>query len=378
MVVLYRLISRQHIPSTMAKVTQSGKYELLTVSGSSPYERGYAYGAHFTTKINGRVQYLYNYFDKAHGLSKSEVEKRALAYAKTCEDYSPDVFAEIKGTAAGANVTMSQIFIAGAYGELNKNAADSACTSFAARDAATEDGLTYVGQNNDERLSWTLDGEGETVAIFKQKTGPDAMVYTYAGAPVLMGINSAGLSVCLNGIPNDKNRPGVNVLCVVREVLNQKNLGDAIDAIERAKLASAINFMIGTPKEIADIEANPSHIEVIRSDEMITHANHYVCPTKGVTVNKESHGHINSCLRGARMEELMQANKGTLTLDKFETFLMDHQNRPDSICAHVDKSKPAWHQGMTVDGMVFISEKKEAWIAKGPPCDTQFVKYAFN
>jgi len=75
------------------------------------------------------------------------------------------------------------------------------------------------------------------------------------------------------------------------------------------------------------------------------------------------------------MEGLVESQKGSLNLDKFENFLRDHQNAPNSICAHVDKTKPLWDQGMTVDGMVFISEKKEAWFAKGIPCETEFFRY---
>jgi isopenicillin-N N-acyltransferase like protein len=359
----------------MAKVTDVGRYHLLRVSGA-PHDRGFAYGEYYKDKINGRVQFLYDYFYKEYGMSRDNLDLKASVYLKPLEEYSPDVFAETKGTAEGAGVSMDQIIIASAYGELNHKEALHACTSFSAREGATADGLTYVGQNNDERLSWTLNGEGETVTVFEQSDAPDALVYTYAGAPAIMGMNSSGLSVCLNGIGYDQVLVGVPVLGVVREVLNQKSMSAAIEAIERAKLTSAINFMIGTPKEIADIEANPSKIGVMRSDEMLYHANHYLCPTEGYTVNEESPGFINSSTRCSRMGELMESSKGSLDLKRFETFLRDHKSRPDSICAHVDETAQPWNQGLTVDGMIYIPEKLEAWIAKGPPCETEFVRYS--
>jgi isopenicillin-N N-acyltransferase-like protein len=361
----------------MAKVTDVGKYHILRVGGS-PHDRGFAYGEYYKAKINGRVNFLYDYFYRAHGMSKEKLELKASVYRKPFEDFSPDVFAETAGTAEGAGVSINQIIIASAYGELNHKEMLRTCTSFAAREGATSDGLTYVGQNNDERLSWTLNGEGETVTAFNQSNAPDVLVYTYAGAPALMGINSAGLSVCLNGIGYDRVLKGVSVLAVTREVLNQKTMADAIETIERAKLTSAINFMIGTTKEIADVEANPSGVQVMRSDDMLYHANHYLCPTKGFTVDKKSHGYVNSSKRCSRMEELMESDKGSLDLKKFQTFLRDHKDRPDSICAHVDKKAEPWHQGMTVDGMVYIPEKREAWIAKGVPCETEFVRYGLS
>jgi hypothetical protein len=359
----------------MRTVLKSGEYPYITVTGSSPYERGFTYGSHYKSTINGRLDLLYWYFDKAFRMSREKTDARASVFLGPLEDYSPDVYAEFKGTAEGAGLTLAQGMITAAYGEISHEQTLKSCTSFAARDGATEDGLTYVGQNNDERLSWTLNGEGETVTKFVQGNAPDALIYTYAGAEVLMGMNSEGMSVCINGIGYDKVREGVNVLGVVREVLNQKTMDEAIESIERAKMTSAINFMIGTPKEIADIEANPSKVQVMRSDDNLVHSNHYLCPTKGVTIKKRSPGYRNSFARCSAMEGLVESRKGSLTLDDFQTFLRDHQNAPDSICAHVDKSKPAWHQGLTVDGMVFISEKKEGWIAKGNPCQTEFFRY---
>ncbi|MGA2664868.1 MAG: C45 family peptidase [Nitrososphaerales archaeon] len=366
----------------MRTVLKPGEYPYITVTGSSPFERGFTYGSHYKTMINGRLDLLYWYFDKAFGLSREKTDAKASVFLAPLEDYSPDVYAEFKGTAEGAGLTLAQGMITAAYGEISheqtlksREQTPKSCTSFAAREGATEDGLTYVGQNNDERLSWTLNGEGETVTKFVQGNAPDALIYTYAGAEVLMGMNSTGMSVCINGIGYDSVLKGVHVLGVVREVLNQGTMDEAIESIERAKMSCAINFMIGTPKEIADIEANPSKIQVMRSDEDLVHSNHYLRPTKGVTIKKQSPGYKNSFARCSAMEGLVESKKGSLTLQDFQTFLCDHQNAPDSICAHVDKSKPAWHQGLTVDGMVFISEKKEGWIAKGNPCQTEFFRY---
>ena len=208
-----------------------------------------------------------------------------------------------------------------------------------------------------------------------QKDGPDALIYSYAGAPAMMGINSSGLSVCINALGFERTKVGVPMLCIVREVLNQKDLDGAVAAIERAGRAYALNFMVGDDKGIVDVEANPLKVTATRSNVFLHHANHYVYGTEGFTDPKSGDSRVNSEARCDRMLELLQSNEGKLNLNTFQEFLRDHANRPNMICAHVNPAKPKAHHSRTLDGMIYIPEKREAWISHGNPCENEFVRY---
>ena len=75
------------------------------------------------------------------------------------------------------------------------------------------------------------------------------------------------------------------------------------------------------------------------------------------------------------MAQLIQRNKRKLGLTTFQEFLRDHANKPNMICAHVNPAKPKAHHSRTLDGMIYIPQKREAWIFKGNPCENEFVRY---
>ena len=235
-----------------------------------------------------------------------------------------------------------------------------------------------MGQNNDESLDFITRGDRTTLSIHKQPKGPDVLNYTYAGAPASMGINSSGLCLCGNALPYEGSEIGVPILCVAREILNQTDLTDAIKRVKEAKIAVAANLAIGTTEGITNVEANPDKVQVSYSETILFHANHYLCSTKDFSdkIGKDDGVSVSSLARCNRMESLMKANSEKLELFLLQGFLRDHENRPYSICAHKSESgSPIVNTSKTIDSMIFIPEEREAWIAKGNPCENKFVSY---
>jgi hypothetical protein len=350
------------------------KYDVLETQGNA-YERGYRYGAYHAHLIRRLLNSHYEFYARYLQTSKQDALAEASMYEPPIRNYSEEIADEIRGTAEGANVQLNEILLITAFNEVFYPKLSRVCTSFAARGAATADGLTYVGQNNDEGIEPWLDGDCTTLTRLRQKSCPDALIYTYAGAPAMMGINSSGLSVCINALGFDKPKIGVPMLCVVREVLNQKDLDGALASIQRADRAFALNFILGDPKEIMDVEANPLKVTTMRSEEALHHANHYLYGISGFTEAKSEDYQANSKARCDRMEELVNRGKGKLNLASFQGFLRDHENKPNTVCAHVNPTKPKARHSRTLDGMIYVSEKKEAYITKGNPCENEFVRY---
>lgn len=358
----------------MAEVLTINKYDVLETRGDA-LDRGHAYGVRHKALIRRLLDSNYDFYARYLQTSKDQALREAAHYEQPIREYSEEIADEIRGTAEGAGVQLDEVLLITTFNEVFYPKLAKACTSFAARGNATADGLTYVGQNNDEGLDPWLDGDCTTLTKHTRKDGPDVLVYSYAGAPAMMGINSSGLSVCINALGFDKPKIGVPMLCVVREVLNQRGLDGAIAAIERADRAYALNFMLGDTRRIADVEANPLMVTVTRSDDILNHANHYLYGMEGFTDGKSDDYRVNSKTRCDRMAELIQRNKGKLNLNAFQSFLRDHENRPNMICAHVNPAKPKAHHSRTLDGMIYVPERREAWITRGNPCEREFVRY---
>lgn len=359
----------------MTQLLNVKPYQVLDVSGSAS-ERGFKYGSHNATLIRRLVNSHYDFYNTYLNTSRDEALKWSAKYIQPTRNYSENVFGELQGVAEGSGLKLEEIMLIAAFNEVFYPKLAKACTSFAVRNAATSDGLSYVGQNNDEGIDPWLDGDCTTLTRFHQKSAPDALIYTYAGAPAMMGINSAGLGLCINALGFDEPKIGVPMLCVAREVFDQKDIDGAVRAIERADRAFALNFIMASPNGIANVEANPFKVETTRADDVLCHANHYLfCPVEGFTESKSPEYMTNSSHRCERMKELIEQNKGKLNLTMLEWILRDHENRPDMICAHVNEKRTRAHWSRTLDGMIYIPERKEAWIAHGNPCESEFVKY---
>ena len=362
----------------MTQLLNVKPYRVLEVSGSAS-ERGYKYGSYHAALIRRLLNSHYDFYSAYLSTSRDEALKWASKYVPPTREYSEEVAKELEGMAEGSGLKLEEIMLIAAFNEVFYPKLARACTSFAVRDGATSDGLSYVGQNNDEGIDPWLNGDCTTLTRFNHKDAPNALIYSDAGAPAMMGINSAGLSVCLNALGFDEPKLGVPMLCVVRELFNQKNIDEAVGAIERANRAFALNIVMGSPEGIANVETNPFKVETTRADDVLYHANHYLwCPVEGFSQAKSAEYLKNSAFRCERMKALIETNKGKLDLSLLESILRDHENRPNTICAHVNESRSRAHWSRTLDGMIYIPEKKEAWITHGNPCEAEFVKYTVS
>jgi isopenicillin-N N-acyltransferase like protein len=361
----------------MQETSLPKRFEVLEVRGS-PHERGYQYGAHNKAKIKGVLDAHYRKFaTKEPRFSKEQLLNQASKYEPFVLNFSERVSQEVHGIAEGAEVDPLEIYLVGAEGEIfNALRAEYParnCTSFAATGAATTDHLTYVGQDNDEPDDPWLAGECVTLTRHIQTDAPNVLIYTYAGVPAMMGINSSGLCLCLNAIKQGAPKMGVPIQWVQREVLNQRTLEDAIKVVQNANRAGGMNMMLGSKEGIADLEVNAHEVKMWRSDKTLYHANHYLEPNDFAADDPSSNYYSNSSLRCIRMKDLIAQKEGSLNLETFEGMLADHGNEPNTICRHLDDSPGGYAR--TFDAMIFIAEKGEAWIARDNPCTSPFVKY---
>ncbi len=58
--------------------------------------------------------------------------------------------------------------------------------------------------------------------------------------------------------------------------------------------------------------------------------------------------------------------------------LRDHVNYPNSICRHPNPADAEPNRGKTLDSIIWVPKKREAWVAKDPPCEGKYYKYGID
>src|SRR5207247_6147187 len=108
------------------------------------------------------------------------------------------------------------------------------CTSFGLQPSVTANGHTYVGQNWD----WAPDvKETLILLVIVQEPRPTVVLLDEAGMIGRMGLNSAGIGMATNTLISEQHQVGVPYNMILRGILNQRTLADAVAAVARPERA---------------------------------------------------------------------------------------------------------------------------------------------
>ncbi|MGH8872838.1 MAG: C45 family autoproteolytic acyltransferase/hydrolase [Acidimicrobiia bacterium] len=244
-----------------------------------------------------------DYLDERLGLSgdaiwagRSAQAGTVLALAETTlthhQSYSPTLYEEMLALAEAAGITSAEAVVVGGFTDL--------VDVVRAHDgwAPIEDDCTALLDPVNGVLAQTWDmhaSAGEYVVMLKLDplSGPAAVVQTTAGCLGQIGMNEAGIGVGINNLTSI-GKPGVTWPFVVRKVLEQTTLDDAIDSVLSADLAGGHNYLIVGPDGAgANIEAMPGTVEVTPVAEMpFVHTNHCLDPGTRLEEGARSPEHV--------------------------------------------------------------------------------------
>lgn len=339
----------------------------------SPHDRGYAYGEACRARISRmiEVQYLAEFGGR---LTKDRLLEHARKYEPFIEDYSPEIAEELRAIAEGSGREYDEIVMVNALEERNAFQLGR-CTVFGATGKATRDGETFAGQTWDgvEKEWW--DGEFGLLLRIRKKDGPDILDYTNPGILASAGLNGNGIAVSWNTMPQPKLALGVPAYIIVAEVLRQKTLGEAVEAVRRAHRASTFHLLITDGHELYGVEGTPDDVDIAYAGESVGHANHFVSEKFATWMNTDVSS--SSVIRHNRINRLLRENHGAIDLEACEGFLRDHVNYPWSICCHPGDHPDPSQRGYTLDAWISVPSRREFWIAHGLPCENEFVKFSF-
>ena len=194
---------------------------------------------------------------------------------------------------------------------------------------------------------------------------PNFLAFTITGCVGMIGMNEHGIAVGINNILGGDGQVGVIWNFVVRKILMQDNIEDALACITEAKLAGAHNFMIMDKQGKGyNVEAMSTRKEVTELAEgsSLVHTNHcLVDNTREVERERHEESLASSRKRLELAEEHLQ--KTPVTVEA----LME-MTRADHICV---ESTPPFHSE-TAGAAIMQPATGDFWAAWGRPVENEY------
>jgi isopenicillin-N N-acyltransferase-like protein len=291
--------------------------------------------------------------------------------------HTPDLLEEVDATALAAGVAADELFALQLLDEewayrvrrAARRGPDK-CSSVA---IVPRDGPTLVGQNMD--LGGYTDGHQVLLRIGAEAGRPAALVFSTAGMIGLMGVNAAGVGVCVNSLPQLPSAPeGVPVAFVLRRLLQTASLDEAVDAMMSIPHATNQHYVIAEPGAARSFEAGAAGVTEYHPADAsrVLHTNH---PLSDAPAAPEP--------ESARVNSVTRLKSLVARLQSGEPGLAEVQQ---ALCAEDDPLHPVCRPrdatgsliGFTTGSMIaaVAPDSVEVWASPGPPHQRGYHRYA--
>jgi isopenicillin-N N-acyltransferase like protein len=345
------------------------EYRLVRATGTHR-ELGRQHGEQAAEQIKAHVDLI--------SRSREQLRSQALRFTPLFEKHCPHLLEEIIGLGEGARITLAEALAVNIRGELRKAVAEG-CTTYVIGRKGTRSSEILIGQNSDMgrrniELGYMLH--------LKPKDKPQVLIWTFGGMIGYHGMNSAGVAIFENALSEvgsvPRGRFALPHYPVKRMILESSRIEDALTLFRNIPLPSNKNYvMCDSTGAILDVEATTAGPELIRDEGagFLAHSNHFVCARY---VKRETWDEMmpDSLQRRDRMNELIRAEMGAITVDRLKAFLSDHSNHPTSICRH--PQTPRKGPERTVASMIAEPAHRRMHVALGNPCEGRFVTYPMD
>jgi isopenicillin-N N-acyltransferase-like protein len=105
---------------------------------------------------------------------------------------------------------------------------------------------------------------------------------------------------------------------------------------------------------------------------IISHANHCKLNNSDITDLTPAIW-PDTIMRDYRAGKILHQCTGFIDAYSVQRVLMDHFDKPNSICTHASADSPPHEQGQTNVSLIMDLAEKKFLIAKGPPCEHEYV-----
>ncbi|CAG2176107.1 unnamed protein product [Oppiella nova] len=399
--------------------------EHIIIRGN-PYTRGFSYGQQLKEKIVANLHY---YKVRYTLLDWTQVEEFINKnYVKALERYYPSGLQEMKGIAAGAEVTVEDIIALNARYELMRWNRDlirksqqspqefakrvpkdkiedmphelpqlpHECTSAVCLSKATKSGDVLIGQNWDQNKRMLSDDmvlllevhpdPSENMAPFFMLTEPGTLGRSGMNANGL-GITGMSLFSSEDYFGDDSPKGYIPISLFRRMFLESPNFPVAVKRLIAAPRHVSINMTVATAEnEAFNIEMTPKNYFVSYppfETDIITHSNLFKSDSFFANNSvKDTYICGSSLIRDRQMQRGLLDKWGNIDEISFTKAFTNHVGFPDSLCAHIpEKGREDLSTTpnlCTVANIVMNLTTKTLRLCRANPCNGVFYEYTFN
>jgi hypothetical protein len=349
--------------------------EVVDARGA-PRERGLAIGRALAAPIKGHLDALKGSFPVWLG-PPDDYLRQLLAdtdFKSAIRTHTPDLMAELEATAEGAGISVDELYALQLLDEEWAYRARRAavrprdkCSSLAIVESPR---LTWIAQNMD--LAAYTDGFQALLAI-DDGDNPPALIFTAAGMIGLMGVNAAGVGVCVNSLPQLPSAlEGVPVAFVVRRLLQARSADEACRFLTALPHATNQHYLIAGPGEVRSFEASCAAVVQYRPTDAsrVLHTNHPL--TDAPATPEPDSARENSV---ARLKSLQsRLGRGRPGLPEIRAALSSQDDSRHPVC------REGGETGFTTGSMIsaLSPDRVESWVSAGPPATRGYRYFALR
>lgn len=332
----------------------------LSVSGT-PAERGASIG----TAFRQRIALATEFYARLFKLQEKDLSEQGNRFAKNIRMFSPDMAAEVEACAEASGIPAYRIFAMNARSEILSSTGVPECTAVAFTSTSV------LGQTWD----WVDAFEDLFVVVRQQLTeGRCFLTVTEPGMLAKIGLNSAGIGVCLNFLGSDRPwQSGVPVHVFLRALLECPDWGAAHSLINdhATGVIGNVLTMSAVAAQTINIEGDVNSAYITQPSETVfAHTNHYLRvghSADQMAILGNSHGRLEAALQ-------MSFEADSLNVEALMRILSDQARGPIS-CPYTDF---AGIRVGTVCAVAMDLKTGTLHIRKGPDPEAQFESYSVS
>jgi hypothetical protein len=357
-----------------AAIAPTKQLRVITLEGT-PYERGMRHGTHLKKEIHALLRLWKADLEKEYKLDAATFTRRLLEktdFLTAIKRWTPGLIDEIKGIAAGAGVdfeTMLLFQLPDEYWVNGEAIAAERCTGLGMSRQGKQP--TIIAQN----LDCESFRDGYQIVLHIKHPGSDleAFVLSFPGLIGANGMNNKAVGICCNTLSQLAYcRDGLPVNCVIRGMLEQRTLDDAIAFLHRLKHASGQNYIVGGRERAMCFECSAGKVcsfEPAGRKDVVWHTNHPLVNDDYNAAHRESLAKQkkpkagSSSVRLHCVEQRLSKAPMPWSIDVFKATLTSRDSAQFPICV----SKGRGDVFTFASTIMVLGDRPELHIAPGPP-----------
>jgi isopenicillin-N N-acyltransferase-like protein len=247
---------------------------------------------------------------------------------------------ELHGIANGADVDVRELLAVNARTELTSGRHE--CSVIGDGD--------ILAQNWD----WHPDLQESTLLWIVREHGGWFATLTEAGMLAKIGMNDAGLGVCLNLLrcSEDGGLDGTPIHLLMRRTLACRSVAEAVALLTSTRVSASSAVTVATPGVLATIELSPGGARLVRGG---THTNHFLKPPPAGT-------------------DVIESDSSRPRLDAIRSLPLREALRSHPVCRHVDESEPWEERTATLASVIMHLATRRLELTAGQPCSAPYAE----